>query len=233
LKIRASWGKTGSQAIDAYTTLNQLMSGKTVFGQELYTTFAPRTRSPGVLKCETTEQTDLALDLVLFHIRIYLTADYYIKNTSDLLNTVTVPSTLGFTTTIQNVGEVQNKGFELGVDANVLNGNFKWDVVGNFSLNRNKVVKLSNGEDILGAFVDVIALRDNINILREGRPIGQFWGYVEDGYDENGRIKYQDLNNDGAISAEDKTYIGDPNPKYMYGLNSIMSFKNFDLTLFF
>ncbi|HLT07042.1 MAG TPA: TonB-dependent receptor [Cyclobacteriaceae bacterium] len=233
LKIRASWGKTGSQAIDAYATLNQLMSGKTVFGQELYTTFAPGTRLPGDLKWETTEQTDFGLDLGLFNNRILLTADYYIKNTSDLLNTVTLPSTLGFTTTIQNVGEVQNKGFELGVDANVLNGNFKWDVVGNFSLNRNKVVKLSNGEDILGAFVDVIALRDNINILREGRPIGQFWGYVEDGYDENGRIKYQDLNNDGAISAEDKTYIGDPNPKYMYGLNSIMSFKNFDLTLFF
>jgi TonB-linked SusC/RagA family outer membrane protein len=233
LKIRGSWGKTGSQAIDAYATLNQLGSGKTVFGTELYTTFAPGTRLPGDLKWETTEQTDIGLDLGLFENRILLNADYYIKNTSDLLNTVTLPSTLGFTTTIQNVGKVQNKGFELGVDANVLNKEFKWDLVGNISFNRNKVVALNKGEDILGAFVDVIVLRDNLNILREGRPIGQFWGYLEDGYEENGQIRYQDLNNDGAISAEDKTYIGDPNPKYMYGLNSIMSYKNFDLTLFF
>ena len=233
LKIRGSWGKTGSQAIDAYATLNQLNSGKTVFGTDLYTTFAPGTRLPADLKWETTEQTDIGLDLGLFENRILLTADYYIKNTSDLLNTVTLPSTLGFTTTIQNVGKVQNKGFELGLDANVLNGSFNWDLVGNISFNRNKVIALSNGEDILGAFADVIVLRDNLNILREGRPIGQFWGYKEDGYNENGQIRYQDLNNDGAISAEDKTYIGDPNPKYMYGLNSIMSYKNFDLTLFF
>ena len=233
LKIRGSWGKTGSQAIDAYATLNQLGSGKTVFGTELYTTFAPGTRLPGDLKWETTEQTDIGLDLGLFQNRILLNADYYVKNTSDLLNTVTLPSTLGFTTTIQNVGKVQNRGFELGLDANVLNNNFRWDLVGNVSFNRNKVVALSNGEDILGAFVDVIVLRDNLNILRENRPIGQFWGYLENGYDENGQIKYQDLNNDGTISAEDKTYIGDPNPKYMYGLNSIMSYKNFDLTLFF
>ena len=233
LKLRASWGKTGSQAIDAYATLNQLGSGKTAFGTELYTTFAPGTRLPGDLKWETTEQTDLGLDLGLFQNRILLTADYYVKNTSDLLNTVTLPSTLGFVTTIQNVGEVQNKGFELGVDASVLTGEFKWDLVGNLSFNRNKVMKLSEGEDILGAFADVIVLRDNLNILREGRPIGQFWGYLEDGYDEGGRIRYQDLNNDGSITADDKTYIGDPNPNYMYGLNSIMSYKNFDLTLFF
>lgn len=233
LKIRGSWGRTGSQAIDAYATLNRLNSGKTVFGTDLYTTFAPGTRLPADLKWETTEQTDIGLDLGLFQNRILVTADYYIKNTSDLLNTVTLPSTLGFTTTIQNVGKVQNKGFELGVDANVLNGGFNWDLVGNISFNRNKVIALSNGEDILGAFADVIVLRDNLNILREGRPIGQFWGYREDGFHENGQIRYQDLNNDGTISAEDKTYIGNPNPQYMYGLNSIMSYKNFDLTLFF
>jgi len=172
------------------------------------------------------------LDLGLFENRILLNADYYVKNTRDLLNTVTLPSSLGFITTIQNVGEVQNKGFELGVDANVLTGEFRWDLVGNISFNRNKVIKLSNGEDVLGAFVDVIVIRDNLNILREDRPIGQFWGFLENGYNELGQIEYQDLDNDGAITANDKTYIGDPNPDYTYGINSIMSFKNFDLTLF-
>src|SRR5690554_2940183 len=125
LKLRASWGKTGSQAIEAYATLNRLESGKTAFGTELYTTFAPGTRLPGDLKWETTEQTDIGLDLGLFQNRILLTADYYIKNTRDLLNTVTLPSTLGFITTIQNIGKVQNKGFELTADANVFTGDFK------------------------------------------------------------------------------------------------------------
>src|SRR5690606_5018408 len=181
LKIRGSWGRTGSQAIDAYATLNRVNSGKTAFGTELYTTFAPGTRLPGDLKWETTEQTDIGLDLGLFENRILVTADYYVKNTSDLLNTVTLPSTLCFTTTIQTVGKVQIKGFELGLDANVLNRSFKWDLVGNNSFNRNKVIALSLGEHILGDFADVIGLRDNLNILREGRPIGQFWGYREAG----------------------------------------------------
>lgn len=232
LKLRGSWGKTGSQAIAAYATLNQLGSGKTVFGNELYTTFAPGTRLPGDLKWETTEQLDFGLDLGLLQNRILLTADYYIKNTRDLLNTVTLPSSLGFTTTLQNIGEVQNKGVELGIDANIFSGKFTWDLVGNISFNRNKVVRLSNGEDVLGAFVDVIVIRDNLNILREGRPIGQFWGYQEDGYNETGQIAYRDLDNDGSITANDKTYIGDPNPDFIYGLNSIMSFQNFELTLF-
>lgn len=233
LKLRGSWGLTGSQAIDAYATLNQLQSGKTVFGSELYTTFAPGTRLPGDLKWETTEQLDIGLDMGLFQNRVLLTADYYIKNTRDLLNTVTLPSSLGFITTLQNIGEVQNKGFELGIDAHVLSGKFNWDLVGNISFNRNKVIRLSNGEDVLGAFADVIVIRDNLNILREGRPIGQFWGYMENGYDETGQIMYRDLNNDGSIDANDKTYIGDPNPDFIYGLNSIMSFQNFELTLFF
>lgn len=233
LKIRGSWGMTGSQAIDAYATLNQLASGKTAFGTELYTTFAPGTRLPGDLKWETTEQTDIGLDLGLFENRILLNADYYVKKTRDLLNTVTLPTSLGFTTTIQNIGEVENKGVELGVDANILTGKFTWNMMGNISFNRNKVLKLSGGEDVPGAFVDVIVLRDNLNILREGRPIGQFWGFKEDGYDETGQIRYMDLDNDGAITANDKTYIGDPNPDFIYGVNSIMSFQNFDLTLFF
>src|SRR3546814_18829763 len=80
-------------------------------------TFAPSTRLPGELKWETTEQFDVGIDLGLFSNRLYVTADYYVKNTRDLLNTVRLPSSLGFTTTIQNVGKMQNKGVEFGVDA--------------------------------------------------------------------------------------------------------------------
>ncbi len=232
LKLRTSWGSTGSQAIGPYVTLNQLASGKTVFNDALYNTFAPGTQLPGDLKWETTEQTNIGLDLGVKNNRLTITADYYMKNTKDLLNTVVLPSSLGFTSTIRNVGKVQNKGVELGLDAQILTGTFKWNLNTNISFNRNKVVKLNNGEDILGGYVSVVALQDNTNILREGRPIGQFWGYMEDGYDDSGKIKYKDIEPDGKLTAADKTYIGDANPDFIYGLNSTMSYKNFELNIF-
>ncbi|OJY85747.1 MAG: SusC/RagA family TonB-linked outer membrane protein [Sphingobacteriales bacterium 44-15] len=232
LKLRASWGYTGSQAINAYATLNQLIAGKTIFGDALYNTYAPGTRLPGNLKWETTEQKDIGIDLGILDNRIGLSVDYYIKNTRDLLNTVRLPSSLGFTTTIRNVGEVQNKGFEFGLNAKMLTGAFKWDINTNVSLNRNKVIKLYNGEDILGGQIDVNAVSDNTSILREGQPIGIFWGYLEDGYTDAGKIKYQDLDKDGSISIRDKTYIGNPNPDFIYGFNSSMTYKNFELSFF-
>src|SRR5690606_13608770 len=172
LKLRASWGLTGSQAIGAYATLNQLFSGKTTFDKTSYPTYAPGTRLPGNLKWETTEQKDIGLDLGFFSNRLLLTLDYYVKNTRDLLNTVVLPPTAGFTTTIQNVGEVQNKGFEFGVDGIISDNAFQWDVSANISFNRNKVVKLYDGDDVLGGSIDVNAVQDYANILREGRPIG-------------------------------------------------------------
>jgi TonB-linked SusC/RagA family outer membrane protein len=220
LKLRVGWGYTGSQAIGAYATLNQLGSAKTVFDDALFTTYAPGTLLPGNLKWETTEQKDIGIDFGILNNRITITADYYIKDTRDLLNTVSLPSSLGFTTTIQNIGQVQNKGFELGIDARALTGAFTWNINTNVSFNRNKVIKLYGGKDILGGAVNVTAIIDNANILREGQPIGKFWGYVEDGYDDKGKIKYKDVNKDGVFNANDKAYIGDPNPDFIYGFNS-------------
>ena len=232
LKVRTSWGLTGSQAISPYATLNQLNPGNTVFQNSLYNTFAPSTVLPGNLKWETTEQIDVGFDIGFLEDKILFNADYYIKNTRDLLNTVRLPSSLGFTTTIQNVGKVQNKGVELSLDGKVLTGDFKWDVFGNVSFNKNKVLSLHNGEDILGAYVSVLVVGDNVTILREGRPIGQFWGYQEDGYDENGNINFVDQDNNGIINDNDKTYIGDPNPDFIFGFNSTMNYKNFEFSFF-
>lgn len=232
MKFRASWGMTGSQAINPYATLNQLSPGRTIFENRMFNTFAPSTVLPGNLKWETTEQIDIGLDMGLWQDRVVLNVDYYIKNTRDLLNTVRLPSSLGFTTTIQNIGAVQNKGIEFSADAKVLTGAFKWDLFGNIAFNRNRVVSLHNGEDILGAFVSVLVVGDNVTILREGRPIGQFYGFLEDGYTETGQIRFQDLNGDGTINNSDKTYIGDPNPQFIYGLNSTMNYRNFEFSMF-
>ena len=232
LKFRLSWGLTGSQAISAYSTLSQMSSNKVVFNDDLYNAFAPGTTLSGDLKWETTDQKDVGIDLAILNNRFNLTADFYIKNTRDLLNTVSLPLSNGYTSAIKNVGEVQNKGLELSFNADILNGQFKWNINSNISFNRNKVVKLYNGEDILGGNISVTIISDATNILREGRPIGQFWGYLEDGYDSNGDITYKDLEPDGTIDSNDKTYIGDPNPDFIYGLNSTMSYKDFELTIF-
>jgi TonB-linked SusC/RagA family outer membrane protein len=238
LKLRTSYGYTGSQAIGAYATLNQLSSGKTIFGDALYTTIAPGTTLPNNLKWETTEQVDAGFDIALLDYRLRLTVDAYIKNTRDLLNTVKLPSSLGFTQTLQNIGQIQNKGLEFSLDAKVFDGEFKWDINANIAFNRSKVVKLYGGQDILAGSVNVTFISDNSSLLREGEPMSVFYGYKQDGYDDNGKEIYKDLSGaqgeaDGIINQFDKTIIGDPNPDFIYGLNSAMSYKNFELTLFF
>lgn len=233
LKIRSSWGLTGSQAINPYATLNQLFPGYTVFGDELFNFLAPGSTLPGDLKWETTEQFDLGLDMGLWEDRIILGADYYVKTTDDLLSTVRLPSSYGYTTTIANVGSIENKGVELSLYAQVLSNDFRWSLDGNISFNRNKVLSLNDGQPILTNFINIVTVSDNFSIMEEGRPLGQFWGYQEDGYTESGAIKYVDRNNDGEISEADKTYIGDPNPDFFYGFNSNMSFKGFQLDIFF
>lgn len=232
MKIRASWGVSGNQAIGAYTTLTTLTAGLKSFGEGTYITYAPGTRLPNNLRWETTETKDMGLDLGMFNGRLNITADYYIKHTRDLLNTVGLPLSMGYTTTIQNIGAMQNKGFELGVEAIPIAKEFEWRINFNASINRNKVLKLYNSQDILGASIDVNLVQDYLNILREGHPVGSFWGYLEDGYDEKGQIVFRDLNGDSRITLDDKTFIGDPNPNFIYGIQSVMNYKNFDFTFF-
>lgn len=233
LKLRTSWGITGSQAIDPYRTLNTLQDGRTIFSDNYATTFSPGTRLPGELKWETTEQIDFGLDIGILKNRLFITTDFYVKNTSNLLSTVLLPSSMGYTNTTQNVGEIQNRGVEIALDGKVLTGKFEWNLNGNIAFNRNKVIRLYDGEDILRDNISVVVVNDATSILREGQPVGRFWGYQEEGYDEDGDIIFSDLNGDGSISPADKTYIGDPNPNFIYGLNSVMNFKNFEFNVFF
>jgi TonB-linked SusC/RagA family outer membrane protein len=233
LKLRGSWGYTGSTAISPYFTLNQLGTGQTIFGDALFTTYAPGSRLPAGLRWETTEQKDVGVDIAFMRNKIRASVDYYVKNTDDLLNTVSLPSSLGYTNTIRNIGKMQNKGLEFTVDADLVRSrDFSWDVLANIAFNRNKVVRLYNGEDVLGQSINITVVNDYINRLREGEAIGKFYGFKEDGYDENGKIKYVDLDRSGTINALDKTFIGDPNPDFIYGLTTNASYKNFELTVF-
>ena len=235
LKLRVGYGQTGSTAIDPYQTLNMLLSGKTVFGNSLYTLYAPGTRLPSNLTWETTAQSDIGIDAAFLNNRIHFSADYYIKNTRDLLNNVPLPASMGYSYTILNVGKIQNKGLELFAEGNIIQkGDFTWNASANISFNRNKVIKLYQGANVPGKALTVGTINDFVNILSEGHPLGAFYGYRENGYDPTGKIQYIDSagNNTIAPTSRDKVFIGDPNPSFIYGFNSSVAWKGLQLVLF-
>jgi len=224
LKLRTSWGRAGSQAINPYSTLNTLNPGSTVFGNSLYTTMAPGTRLAADLKWETTEQVNLGLEFSVLKGRIQLTADYYRKTTSDLLNAVQLPRTTGYTNSLRNIGRIANNGFEFELNSKIFDqGPFIWDLGINMSFNRSKVLELYGGQDILAGQLQMIRFTDFANTYRQGQPLGIIYGFEEDGYDEKGFIKYK---------SNTKVKIGDPNPDFIFGINSGMSYRNFSLSVF-
>jgi TonB-linked SusC/RagA family outer membrane protein len=233
LKVRASWGSTGSTAVSPYQTLNLLSSQQVIFNDAIFVGFTPAVGFPNPnLKWETTTQTNFGLDIGFLNHKITATLDFYNKKTTDLLASVLLPTTTGYTSSIKNVGSVQNRGLELGVNANIINKNsLRWDLGFNISTNKNKALKLAGGADVFGAPL-AIPFNVPVNLIREGQPVGVFFAYREEGLDETGQIKYKDLNNDKVINANDREIIGDPNPDFIYGLNSNFSFKGFELSFF-
>ena len=233
LKLRTSWGQTGSTAVAPYQTLNTLNSSLVVFNDAFFTGFAPGSRLPNPdLKWETTTQFDIGVDFGLFEERLRFSADYYVKNTKDLLATVPLPTSVGFTNVTQNIGEIKNQGIELTIGADILVDALKWTVDANLAANTNEAVSLAGGSDVFGARLDN-PLQTSVNIVREGEPVGAFFGFVEQPLlDDNGQIQYVDQNGDDIINNDDKVIIGNPNPDLIFGLNSNFSYKNFDLNLF-
>ncbi len=238
LKLRGGYGVTGSTAISPYGTINYLKSESAVLNKALVPGFDPKDSYPGDLKWESTAQTNIGIDLGFLGGKIQLTADYYIKKTKDLLNSVQLSPSSGYDNTIKNIGKIKNEGFELQIDASpIQTKDLKWDVSGNISFNKNKVVELSKHQDIEGEWYSLSWMGDYINLIREGEPFGIFYGYRENGYDENGNILY--LNKAGEsvlkadLKAEDKTRIGNPNPNFTYSFNTSLGYKDFLLSAFF
>ncbi len=251
LKLRVSYGETGNSDIGLYQSQGLLGTAGYVYGNErVVGVAATRVVNPD-LKWETTKQFDVGFDLGLFNNRLFITTDFYHKNTTDLLLDVNINATSGYVSALKNVGSLQNQGFEFSADVKILDGNFKWNVLGNFSMNRNEITKLTDGGDII---VAAGGDKDVQVILSEGKPVGQFiglniLGIFNDEAEINaytnaeggliqptaqpGDIKYEDTNGDGMIGGDDVGVIGDSNPDFIYSINSSMSWKNFTLDLFF
>lgn len=233
LKLRASWGITGSTALNPYQTINSLNSYKSIFNDALYIGYAPSTSgyaNPN-LKWETTEQTDIGLDLGVWKNRLLVTFDVYRKDTRDLLANIPLPTSSGFSTTLRNIGKIRNSGVELGINAVVTEGPVRWDVGLNVSRNRNKVVALTGDRDEIFGVQMPQPLEASVNLVRVGQPVGVFYGYLEDGLKEDGTIRYKDLDGTPGITTSDRTIIGNPNPKMIYNFSSSLVFRQLEFAV--
>jgi len=235
LKLRVGYGVTGSTAISAYATQNLLNSDKTATGSGNYTNYAPGTKFPSDLKWETTSQANAGFDLGMFDQKLKVTFDYYYKYTYNLLNNVSLPWSSGYVSTVQNIGSMKNSGVELNIEGDIIRTH-EWGLTAQFNIahNDNRVVKLAGGNDIKGTSYTNYGTGP-LNIIREGEPIGAFWLYEYKGINqESGAMEYVDHNGDGQYSDEhDRIIAGSPFPKFTYGLNVGLRWRQFDFNFFF
>jgi len=261
LKLRASFGYTGNQEIGLYNSLPTTGTQTYTFGDgTLATGVSPNKIANADLQWEKTAQFDVGIDMAFFDNRLGVTLDYYYKKTTEMLYSEQVPYTTGFTTYLNNIGSMQNQGFELEIRGDILRGELKWNTDFNLSLNRNKVLSLAG---VL--YKDVGVNQGHLKIdpwsrrLFVGEPIGSFFGWQFDGIIQEGetisqtisqvgpgRRKYKDVSSeddnpedgkytgdpDGVVDNADRQVIGNALPDFIGGMNNNFSYKNFSLSVF-
>jgi len=254
LKIRGSVGVTGNQSIPTYKSQAQLSYFRYNFNNQTVSGFAPTVAPNPNLGWEKTFQTDIGADIGLLNNRVNVVLDYYYKRTSDLLLDAIVSGTSGLALggTInagqqsfvsQNLGVVGNRGFEVGVNTQNIVGNFRWNTIAVFSVNRNKVLDLGNG------VTRIVPNTNAPSVIEVGKPLGSFIVYKTDGLIQPGQEgpsaltpqafkgvgaqKYVDVDDSGSITqAGDRVVIANQ-PGINAGLTNTFGYKGFDLSIFF
>lgn len=250
LKLRASFGITGNSEINTYSALGTLSSGYVaVFNDARVTGIGKGRLGNEELKWEKTAQSDIGVELGLFENRVNIEADIYYRKTTDMLLDAPLPHSSGYTIITENVGSMENKGFEFALNTeNISRPDITWTTIFNISANRNKVLELATEAPIFG--VGNPNFTNQTGIIRVGDPVGSFWGLVRLGTwgtDEAeeaakfnyrggkpilpGDIKYLDVNGDYLINDDDRQIIGNAYPDYYGSLINTVRFRNFDLTL--
>ena len=240
LKIRASYGVAGNNSIGNYNQIALLGVSNYVDANKILPGLAPSTLANDELTWEKSKQTDIGIDFGLFNNRVSVIADWYYNLKTDLLLSVNLPAASGFGSAMQNVGEIENKGFEFALNTvNIDTKNFSWSTSFNISTNRNKVKKLAteDGRIVSDKFITEV-----------GQPISSFYmmnvvGVFKDDADvakgpvyspntRPGDLKYEDVDGDGKITTADKTIVGSPFPDFTWGLNNEFKWKNLSLSVF-
>lgn len=257
LKLRASVGVTGNQAISAYQSLARVQAIYASTGQSTVNAVTPNQPANPDLKWETSTQTNIGVDLGLMNNKVNVSLDYYNIDTEDLILVNSgLPKYFGFSgdDILANVGEINNSGFEVSVNARVISkDDFTWTSDINFAANKNKVISLIDGKDLYGSAAPSYFSVDNTYVLREGEAVGLFWGLDYVGVYQGGAFEegttalpgavagdpmFADLpdangNYDGVITSDDEGIIGDPNADFTYGFTNTFTYKNFDMNIFF
>lgn len=252
LKLRASWGLNGNQEIGDYQFVSTINKGRgyTIGGGRALGS-SPLFIENADIHWEESEQIDLGADLALFENRMTANLDFYQKETKGLLERIPIPAHVGNDGPVANVGSVQNKGIELGLNWRNLVGDLKYSVGINGAYNKNKMTFIGNEEKVLPGASWAIA--GQVTRSEEGLPIAYFWGYKTDGifqsqaeifqyinqngqvYQEKakpGDVKFVDVNGDGIINDDDRTQIGNPTPDWTFGFNASVDYKGFDCSVF-
>ncbi len=253
-KIRLSWGQIGNQAIDAgaYRSTYSLNSGYYYFNGDFQLAGGKSYIGNPNVKWETTEQTNVGLDLGLFKDRIVIVADYFYKKTKDMLLQVPLPKYLGFTNNPwTNAGSIKNNGIEVGLTYKNNIGDLNYFLSGNFFSYNNEVLSLGGGQPLYGVGYD----NKTITKTEVGQSVGYFYGLKTNGIFQSqqeidnyknakgekviqdkarpGDLKFVDINEDGLITDADRTNLGDPFPKFTYGFNLGFDFKGIDFSMSF
>jgi len=240
LKIRGGWGQTGNQSglsDYAYLQMHRINRIKW-FGEGSDSEAVPdlsqvKSLRNRELTWETTTQTNFGVDFTVLDNRLTFMADVYYKKTTDMLMEVKLPASGQLADVImRNEGVMVNKGLEFTINSRNLVGEFQWNTDFNISFNRNKLKKLELTQIYYDAKASE-ATNDFVVRNQPGRPLGGFYGYVSEGVDpETGDLIYTDRNEDGVSNPADRTFIGDPNPDFTFGLTNTFSWKGFNLSVF-
>ena len=237
MKIRASYGVIGSQAIDPYGTLGLMQQAMYAFGgSSQYTGYwiGTSVATPD-LTWETTHQLDLGLDFSILNHRLNFSFDYFDKKTKDGLLQRTIANYDGGGSYWVNAAEVSNRGIDFSIDATVFDTpDFTWSTTLNGTYLKNEVTGLG-GLDFVSGTTPAAGMipNDGVTRVEVGQPIGAFYGYIWNGLDETGHDSFVDLDGNGTIDSNDRTFIGKANPDFTLGWNNTFRWKNWDLNLFF
>ncbi|QNL52458.1 TonB-dependent receptor [Olivibacter sp. SDN3] len=250
-KLRISYGLTGNQGITDYAYLATIAQSTAILGGAnpiLRVGGVPAIISNLDLGWESNRQLDLGADLSFLENRLRLSVDYYNKVTADLLFSVNVPQTTGYSFSLQNIGQIRNRGIEITLGGSVgKEEGLQWDADFNIAFNRNEVMRLDGRPEYLtGSGVGHLQVA-NPNQLKVGEPLGNFYGRIVDGIFQNeqevagsaqpnaspGDFRYRDLDGNNVINDDDRTVIGNGYPDFIGGFNNTLRYRGFDLNIFF